>query len=70
MSPLNTVKKVATTTSGSYIMLVGGLFVAVGPWLLSLETWGTAFTPQNLGILLPIIGGIFLSWYGKSPGSN
>jgi len=70
MSPMETIKKVTTTTSGSYAMLAGGLLVAVGPWLLALETWGTAFSPANLGILLPIIGGVVMAWLGKSPGSN
>jgi len=67
VSPITTVSKVVNTTRGSYAMLIGGMLVAVGPWLLSLEAWGHAIAPQNLGVLLPIVGGVLMAWLGKSP---
>ena len=70
MLPLETVKKVANTSGGSYAMLVGGLLVAAGPWLIALDAWGDALAPANLGILLPIIGGVLMAWLGKSPGTK
>lgn len=70
MSPMGTVKKIANTTGGSYVMLFTGLLISVGPWVLSLDTWGAAVSTQNIGVLLPIVGGVLMAWLGKSPGTN
>ena len=66
MSPVETVKKAANSTSVSIGLLIGGILVAVGPWASSLDSWGAAVSPQNIGILLPIVGGVLMSWLGKS----
>ena len=70
MSPLNSVKKAANSTGLSIGLLIGGVLVAVGPWASSLDSWGSAVSPQNIGILLPIVGGVLMSWLGKSLISN
>jgi len=66
MSPVETVKKAANSTSVSIGLLIGGMLVAIGPWASSLDSWGNALSPQNIGILLPIIGGVLMPAFGKS----
>lgn len=70
MSPTKAVKKAANSTSVSIGLLVAGMMVSVGPWANSLESWGSAFSPQNIGVLIPIIGGVIIAWLGKSLVAN
>jgi hypothetical protein len=49
------------------LLLVASLCVALGPLLLELESFDALFTPQNLGVMLPIIGGVIMAWVAKSP---
>jgi len=65
--PSEVIKKVTNNPSGSISLLIGGILVAVGPWAATLDNWADALTTQHVGVLLPIIGGVFLAWLGKSP---
>ena len=51
----------------SYALLVGGLLVAIGPWLTAFSSWAEAIDVSNVGVVLGIGGGVFLAWLGKSP---
>ncbi len=54
----------------SFGMLAGGLLVAIGPWLAAFDSWADAGAVSNVGVLLGIGGGVFISWLGKSPKVN
>ena len=49
------------------LLLVASLCVALGPLLLELKSFDELYTPQNLGVMLPIVGGIVIAWVAKSP---
>jgi hypothetical protein len=51
----------------SVIVLIASLCIVLGPWMLQLEVFGDALTPDKMGELLPMIGGVLLAWLGRSP---
>ena len=55
------------STITSVVVLLASLCIVLGPWMLDLETFGQILTPENLGTLLPMVGGVLLAWIGKSP---
>lgn len=50
-------------------LLIGALLVALVPYFEHLKDVGysEAFSPEHMAILLPIVGGVLLSWLGQSP---
>lgn len=52
----------------SVAMFLGALLVALGPWgFENIRVWADLFQPGNVFSLLGILGGVTLSWLGKSP---
>lgn len=49
------------------VLLIGSLLIALGPWVLSLEAWCNAVTPQSVAVLFGIVGGVLVAWVGESP---
>lgn len=50
-------------------VLCASLMIALVPYFEHLQDEGyvEAFTPEHLVVLLPIVGGVLLSWLGQSP---
>jgi len=51
----------------SIILLVASLIVALGGWIITLDTWADALKTVAMGGLLMNLAGVVLAWLGKSP---
>jgi hypothetical protein len=53
-------------------LLVAALMVALVPYFEHLKDSGYSdmFSPEHMALLLPIVGGVLLSWLGQSPIQN
>lgn len=51
----------------SIALLVVSVLMGVGGWCVTLDSWGVAFTPQNLAGLLTGVGGVIVAWLNDSP---
>lgn len=49
------------------MVLFAALCVALGPLVLNLETFSQMLTTQFVGESAPIIGGVIITWFAKSP---
>ena len=50
-------------------LLIAALMVATVPYFehLSDVGYGEALNPEHMALLLPIVGGVLMSWLGQSP---
>lgn len=60
-------KRIQHPGGKSISILAAGLLIAVGPWMAAFDSWTQTVAVSNVGVLLGIIGGVFLAWSGKSP---
>ena len=59
--------RVIMETVKDILWVVCSIAVSLTSWMISLGSWGEAWTPANMGLAIGVAGPIVIMWLRKTP---